>query len=153
MNCYPHPPHLITASEPPCFALRYTRAPNMQLQRDTFHSWSRPAIAKQVRDIQTESNIWKKRILGGMKCKPKVFPFIERWFTVLLRHWLFTKWPFKWFLPAGVLESIQINQSTERQLHILRLCRACIVQVSERLFVPTNIMIDCYYFDLMISCC
>ena len=88
-----------------------------------------------------------------MQCIPKVFPFIERWFTVLLRHWLLKKWFFKWLLPAGVLELIEINQSTGRQLHLLKLCRACIVQVSEKLFVAANMMIECHQFALLNSFC
>ncbi len=83
----------------------------------------------------------------------KSFAFIERWFTVLLRRWLLTKWLFKWFLPACVLELIEIDQSTGRQLHLLRLCRACIVQVSENLFVAANMMIECHHIDLLNSCC
>ena len=58
-----------------------------------------------------------------------------------------------WFLPAGVLELIEINQSTGRQLHLLKLCRACNVQVSEKLFVAAKMMIECHHFDLLKLCC
>ena len=56
-------------------------------------------------------------------------------------------------LPAGALELIEINQSIGRQLHLIKLCRACIVQVSEKLFVAANMMIECHHFDLLNSCC
>ena len=55
-------------------------------------------------------------------------------------------------LPADVVKLIEINHLIGRQLHLIKLCRACIVQVSVRLFVATNQMIDTYLFDLMISC-
>jgi hypothetical protein len=56
-------------------------------------------------------------------------------------------------LPAGVLESIEINQLIGRQLHLINLCLACIVQVSEKLFVAANMMIEWHHFDLSNSCC
>jgi hypothetical protein len=59
----------------------------------------------------------------------------------------------RWFLSTCVLELIEINQSTRRRLHLLKLCRACIVQVSEKLFVAANMIIECHHFDLLNSCC
>ncbi len=56
-------------------------------------------------------------------------------------------------LPAGVLDFIEINKSIGRQLHLIKLCCACIVQVSEKLFVAANMMIECHHFDLLNSCC
>ncbi len=56
-------------------------------------------------------------------------------------------------LPAGVLELIEINQSIGRQLHLIKLCRAFIVKVSEKLFVAANMMVECHRFDLLNSCC
>ncbi len=56
-------------------------------------------------------------------------------------------------LPAGVLEFLEINQLIGRQSYLIKLCRACIVQVSEKLFVAANMMIECHHFDLLNSCC
>ena len=56
-------------------------------------------------------------------------------------------------LPADVVKLIEINHLIGRQLHLIKLCRACIVQVCEKLFVAANMMVECYHFDLLNVCC
>ena len=56
-------------------------------------------------------------------------------------------------LPADVVKLIEINHLIGRQLHLIKLCRACIVQVSEKLVVPANMLIECHHFDLLNTCC